>query len=63
MEQVQILIYDGGDVLTAGGVTAAIDLALTSFGASVAAAVAGARRIEHRPQGPVVEVMRSEGLV
>lgn len=58
-------VVDDGDVLTAGGVTAAIDLALhlvrRERGAK--AARAGAVRIEHAPQGPVVEVMRPGELL
>ncbi len=54
-------VVDDGDVLTAGGVSAAIDLALhlVRRERGAAAARAGARRIEHRPQGPVVEVLSS----
>jgi transcriptional regulator GlxA family with amidase domain len=50
-------VVDDGEVLTAGGVTAAIDLALHLVRRvrGHSAAVAGADRIEHRPQGPVVE--------
>jgi transcriptional regulator GlxA family with amidase domain len=58
-------VVDDGEVLTAGGVTAAIDLALhvvrRERGAK--AARAGAVRIEHAPQGPVVEVMRPGELL
>jgi transcriptional regulator GlxA family with amidase domain len=58
-------VVDDGDVLTAGGVTAAIDLALhiVRRERGAGAAHAGARRIEHRPQGPVVEVMRPGELL
>lgn len=54
-------VVDDGDVLTAGGVTAAIDLALhiVRRERGAGAAQAGARRIEHVAQGPVVEVLRS----
>lgn len=54
-------IVDDGDVLTSGGVTAAIDLALhlVRRHRGPRAALAGAKRIEHVRQGPVVEVLRS----
>ena len=52
-------VVDDGELLTAGGVTAAIDLALhlvrRELGA--AAALEAARRIEHVPSGPVFEVL------
>jgi transcriptional regulator GlxA family with amidase domain len=52
-------VVDDGDVLTSGGVSAAIDLALNLVrrGRGIDAARASAKRIEHRPQGPVVEVL------
>ena len=52
-------VVDDGDVLTAGGVTAAIDLALHLVRRvrGHGAALAGADRIEHWPQGPVVEAL------
>ena len=54
-------VVDDGDVLTAGGVTSAIDLALhlVRRERGTAAARTAARRIEHVPSGPVVEVLRS----
>ncbi len=54
-------VVDDGDVLTAGGVSSSIDLALhlVRRGRGSRAASAGARRIEHAPQGPVVEVLSS----
>lgn len=52
-------VVDDGDVLTAGGVTSAIDLALhlVRRERGDAAAKAGARRIEYTPSGPVVEML------
>ncbi|MGE5407192.1 MAG: DJ-1/PfpI family protein [Syntrophothermus sp.] len=52
-------VVDDGDILTSGGVTAAIDLALTVVRRErgLRAARVSAERIEHRPQGPVVEVL------
>lgn len=54
-------VVDDGDVLTAGGVTAAIDLALhiVCRQRGPEAARAAARRIEHVPGGRVVEVRRT----
>jgi transcriptional regulator GlxA family with amidase domain len=54
-------VVDDGDLLTAGGVTAAIDLALhvVRRERGARAALAEARRIERVPQGPVVEVLRA----
>ena len=54
-------VVDDGDVLTAGGVSASIDLGLHLVRRvrGHRAALAGADRIEHRPQGPVVEVLAS----
>jgi transcriptional regulator GlxA family with amidase domain len=48
-------VVDDGDVLTAGGVTSAIDLALhvVARERGEEAASAGARRIEYEPRGPV----------
>ncbi len=56
-------VVDDGDVLTAGGVTAAIDLALHIVRRERGdeAARRGARRIEHVPSGRVVEVLRPAG--
>jgi transcriptional regulator GlxA family with amidase domain len=50
-------IVDDGDILTSGGVTAAIDLALhiVSRERGAAAARAGAERLEYAIQGPVLE--------
>jgi transcriptional regulator GlxA family with amidase domain len=52
-------VVDEGDVLTAGGVTAAIDLALhiVRRRRGHTAAREGARRMEYAPAGPVVEVL------
>jgi transcriptional regulator GlxA family with amidase domain len=49
-------VIDDGDVLTAGGVTSAIDLALqvVERARGQAAALAGAQRIEHEPRGEVL---------
>jgi transcriptional regulator GlxA family with amidase domain len=49
-------VIDDGDVLTAGGVTSAIDLALhvVERERGLAAALAGARRIEHELRGEVL---------
>jgi transcriptional regulator GlxA family with amidase domain len=49
-------VVDDGDLLTAGGVTSAIDLALHIVRSERGeeAAAAGARRIEHEPRGPVL---------
>jgi transcriptional regulator GlxA family with amidase domain len=54
-------VVDDGDVLTAGGVTSAIDMALHIVWRERGpkAARAGARRIEHVSSGPVVEVLRA----
>lgn len=54
-------VVDDGDVLTAGGVTSAIDMALHIVWRERGpkAARAGAQRIEHVSAGPVVEVMRA----
>lgn len=54
-------VVDDGDVLTAGGVTSAIDMALHIIWRERGpeAARAGARRIEHVPSGRVVEVLRA----
>ncbi|HKP88425.1 MAG TPA: DJ-1/PfpI family protein [Thermoleophilaceae bacterium] len=51
-------VVDDGDVLTAAGVTSAIDLALhvVERECGRAAAVAGARRIEYEPQGHATAV-------
>jgi transcriptional regulator GlxA family with amidase domain len=50
-------VVDDGDILTAGGVTSALDLALhivaRERGADLAAA--GAQRIEYEPRGPVLD--------
>ena len=49
-------VVDDGDVITAGGVTSAIDLALhvVERERGTRAADAGARRIEHERRGPVL---------
>lgn len=54
-------VVDDGDVLTAGGVTSAIDMALHIVWRERGpkAARAGAQRIEHVSVGPVVEVLRA----
>jgi putative intracellular protease/amidase len=54
-------VVDDGDVLTAGGVTSAIDMALHVIWRERGpeAARAGARRLEHVPGGKVVEVLRA----
>jgi transcriptional regulator GlxA family with amidase domain len=53
-------VVDDGDILTAGGVTSALDLALhivaRERGEDLASA--GAQRIEHEPRGPVLDVKR-----
>ena len=53
-------VVDDGDVLTAGGVTSALDLALhivaRERGEDLAAA--GAQRIEYEPRGPVLDLSR-----
>jgi transcriptional regulator GlxA family with amidase domain len=53
-------VIDDGDVLTAGGVTSAIDLALhiVERERGAAAAEAGAWRIEHERRGHVLETAR-----
>ncbi len=55
-EVVDARVVDGGEVVTAGGVTSGIDLALwlleREFGAELAEA--GARRLEHERRGEVV---------
>jgi transcriptional regulator GlxA family with amidase domain len=53
----EVRVVDDGDVLTAGGVTAAIDLALHVVGRELgeAASWVGARRIEHELHGAVYE--------
>jgi transcriptional regulator GlxA family with amidase domain len=53
-------VVDDGDVITAGGVTSAIDLALHIVGRERGeeAASAGARRIEHDRRGPVLQTAR-----
>ena len=54
-EVVDARVVDDGDLLTCGGVTSGIDLALhileREFGADLAAEVAGV--LEHEPRGPV----------
>jgi len=54
-DRVDARVVDDGDLVTAGGVTAGIDLALylleRAFGAGVATAVA--RQLEHDRRGPV----------
>jgi transcriptional regulator GlxA family with amidase domain len=54
-------VVDDGDVLTAGGVTSGIDLALHIVWRERGpeAARAAARRLEHVPGGRVVEVLRA----
>ncbi len=53
-------VVDDGDILTAGGVTSALDLALhivaRERGEDLASA--GAQRIEYEPRGPVLDVKR-----
>jgi transcriptional regulator GlxA family with amidase domain len=54
-------VVDDGDVLTAGGVTSAIDMALHILWRERGpeASRAAARRLEHVPGGRVVEVLRA----
>src|SRR5512143_64871 len=54
-------VVDDGDLLTAGGVTSAIDLALhiVERERGQEAALAGARRIEYERRGPVLETAPS----
>lgn len=49
-------VIDDGDVLTAGGVTSGLDLALHIVARELGeqAARAGAERIEHQPRGPLL---------
>jgi transcriptional regulator GlxA family with amidase domain len=52
----EMRVVDDGDVLSAGGVTSAIDLALhiVERERGEEAASVGARRIEYEPKGPIL---------